>query len=72
MYEIHLAMADDEPIVAYESEIVPRVGETVQMPRLGDEYEVLKVTHMLRESVLGFSQNLGLSLIHCVVRKVEQ
>jgi len=72
MYEIHLATADDEPILGYESEIAPRVGETVRMPRLGDEYEVVKVTHMLRESVLGFSQNLMLGLIHCVVRRVEQ
>lgn len=68
---IHLATSKDVPITGYESKIIPRVGETVKMPRDGNEYEVLKVTHMLKEPIHDLGQDLKLEIVHCAVRKVR-
>ena len=71
MAVIHLATSKEASITGYESEIIPRVGETVKMPRDGNEYEVLKVTHMLKEPIHGIGQDLKLEIVHCTVRKVR-
>lgn len=71
MAEIHLATSKNTPITVYQSDVIPRVGEIVKLPRDGNEYEVLKVTHMLKEPLHGLGQDLKLEIVHCAVRKVR-
>ena len=66
---IHLATAKDVPLLGYESDTAPRVGENIKLPRNGNEYVVLKVTHMLKEPIHGLGQDLKLEIVHCIVRK---
>lgn len=72
MTTIHLATSRDAAITGYEADVIPRVGEVIKMPRDGNEYEVLKVTHMLVEPTPGIGQDLKLQIVHCNVKKASQ
>ena len=67
MITIFLATEAGTSICAYasESEIVPRVGETIQMPNNGQVWEVIAVQHRLAAPI--YIREIRLDAVDCTV-----
>lgn len=50
---IDVCLFGDGNIYRYESEVAPRVGETISDPRVGDSYEVTHIDHLIGNKAAG-------------------
>lgn len=67
--KIDIMLQNDELLFRFESDFIPRKGETITDPKTREDFKVMEVNHLLR---IDHESNRKLSLVTLEVNKVSR